>query len=292
MLDNAYFVKPVNQLMQTEYTGEIYGIDRWIAKWTGTDGVVSVIDGCISLYRPAYSAHICQFLENPKKLAGEKITFSVLAKSGSGGETGILIYATSTSNSEPYIIAVTGDNSINYNVIECSAIVPDDVVSLFVDITSANAKKSFIKAAKLELGHIQTLAHKENDKWVLNSIPNYALELSKCQRYQCVFNVTIYKMFSLGIAVSSTEIIFFIHLPSSLRSKPTCTVKNIFALNTSNLESSSNAKEISITQLHIAENIVRLTVSPKNTGDTFVTGDMYQLISTNSNGTLLFDSNL
>lgn len=39
-------------------------------------------------------------------------------------------------------------------------------------------------AAKLELGSVQTLAHKEGDTWVLNDPPpDLALELAKCQRY-------------------------------------------------------------------------------------------------------------
>ena len=43
----------------------------------------------------------------------------------------------------------------------------------------------YIKAAKLELGPVQTLAHKdENGNWILNDPPpSKALELAKCQRY-------------------------------------------------------------------------------------------------------------
>lgn len=40
-------------------------------------------------------------------------------------------------------------------------------------------------AAKLELGDTQTLAHKEGDTWVLNEIPDYGEQLTRCQRY-CV----------------------------------------------------------------------------------------------------------
>ncbi len=40
-----------------------------------------------------------------------------------------------------------------------------------------------IKAAKLELGSYQTLAHLEGTDWVLNEIPDYNKELTKCQRY-------------------------------------------------------------------------------------------------------------
>lgn len=49
-----------------------------------------------------------------------------------------------------------------------------------------------IRAAKLELGTYQTLAHQESGVWKLNVIPDYAAELSKCQRYlQVVYNNTL-----------------------------------------------------------------------------------------------------
>ena len=41
-----------------------------------------------------------------------------------------------------------------------------------------------IKAAKLELGSQQALAHQDtNGNWVLNEIPDYGEQLAKCQRY-------------------------------------------------------------------------------------------------------------
>ena len=40
-----------------------------------------------------------------------------------------------------------------------------------------------VRAAKLELGSQQTLAHQENGVWVLNEIPDYGEQLRRCQRY-------------------------------------------------------------------------------------------------------------
>ena len=43
-------------------------------------------------------------------------------------------------------------------------------------------------AAKLELGDTQTLAHQdENGNWVLNEVPNYQEQLTRCQRYYQIF---------------------------------------------------------------------------------------------------------
>lgn len=38
-----------------------------------------------------------------------------------------------------------------------------------------------IRAVKLEFGTEQTLAHKENDIWILNEIPDYEFELLRCK---------------------------------------------------------------------------------------------------------------
>lgn len=49
---------------------------------------------------------------------------------------------------------------------------------------SVTASGQTLIAAKLELGPVQTLAHKEGDAWVLNDPPpDPATELAKCQRY-------------------------------------------------------------------------------------------------------------
>lgn len=45
----------------------------------------------------------------------------------------------------------------------------------------ADGKK--LVAVKLELGSQQTLAHQENGVWVLNELPDYGEELTKCMRY-------------------------------------------------------------------------------------------------------------
>lgn len=44
-------------------------------------------------------------------------------------------------------------------------------------------KTATIKAAKLELGDTQTLAHKENGVWVLNEIPDFGEQLRRCVYY-------------------------------------------------------------------------------------------------------------
>lgn len=191
LLDNWYFADPVNQRGQTEYAGEIYGIDRWSGKWAGADGVLSVVnpgskDGCVSLYRPDYAAHMVQYIEKPQYYIGQTLTFSILGKSEEGG--GINIQAITDNGNKT--LCFSASPATEYDLLSVSFVAPYDVTDLVVNIESTNAKKSFVKAAKLELGGQQTLAHQdESGNWVLNDPPpNKALELLKCQRYSQVFS--------------------------------------------------------------------------------------------------------
>ena len=77
-----------------------------------------------------------------------------------------------------------------------------------------------IVAAKLEPGHVQTLAHRDGDVWVLNDQPpNKALELAKCQRYRIRFtnNPILTGMTSLD----GNSLFAAIHLPTAMRRVPT-----------------------------------------------------------------------
>ena len=82
-----------------------------------------------------------------------------------------------------------------------------------------------IKAMKLELGPVQTLAHKEGDTWVLNDPPpNKALELAKCQKYQqeLVVPNTTYSFIAVGNATTNNTAFFFCSNSNYNESKPDC----------------------------------------------------------------------
>lgn len=55
-----------------------------------------------------------------------------------------------------------------------------------VQIQLPTSKEISIQALKLEFGTQQTLAHQEGDAWVLNEIPNFSEEASKCSQYSLV----------------------------------------------------------------------------------------------------------
>lgn len=78
-----------------------------------------------------------------------------------------------------------------------------------------------IYRVKLELGPVQTLAHKEGDTWVLNDPPpDPALELLKCQRY--FIRLVQHQLFP-STQISTNYIDFLVPIPATMRTNPTIT---------------------------------------------------------------------
>lgn len=202
LLDNAYFVSPVNQRGQTEYTGNAYTIDRWYIY----AGRLDIVSGShIKITRNNMTDHfdLRQLFEDLNK--DLVYTFSIL----SDGE---LYSVTGTFVSNPVTKTPFGEIMLSWSGGKENIVVIRPLTTDPVNIT----------AAKLELGPIQTLAHQENGVWVLNEIPNYALERVKCQRYQFDIIGNFIGVFN-GIAIGTTNngiAEFIISLPTSMRARP------------------------------------------------------------------------
>lgn len=166
LLHNAYWAAKeyiINQQGQSSYTGLGYGIDRWVVEQNAT---LQIMDDCISI-DASYSSGILQKLDYGT--LPTSLTFSVLVKEGVGG---IFI-----SNHPVQMIDGPGLYSITFSEIINPA-------TDYAYIRAWDNKNLKLKAAKLELGPVQTLAHKEGDTWVLNDPPpDPALELLKCKKY-------------------------------------------------------------------------------------------------------------
>lgn len=115
--------------------------------------------------------------------------------------------------------------------VTCSALLSDGSL---ITPTYNESSKTFvltaagqtIVAAKLELGPEQTLAHKEgteaNPVWVLNEIPDYTDELSKCQRFLLNLNMDgrEYTTCGFAYAAGTTNINVIVSLPTTMKSWP------------------------------------------------------------------------
>ena len=112
------------------------------------------------------------------------------------------------------------DNLISYTFSYNS--IPDNNPAIGIQFKQGTS--TLIRAAKLELGDHQTLAHKEGDTWVLNEIPDFGEQLARCQRhafsplYEAYATAVICNLFisrvEKGIAFGEVT------LPVSMRSKP------------------------------------------------------------------------
>lgn len=189
LLDNWYLMDPINQRGKTEYTDFGYTIDRWWYHTNSAEAPLRVDSDGISFSCPEESAgaYIDQFLERYDCYRGRTLTFSVLGKFT--GRCRLMIYAEINGSWNPPVadLAFDGDGEPSLRTLTFQ--VPDEAMEHFkVRVTVESGASVTPKAAKLELGPVQTLARQEGDTWVLNGPPpNQALELLKCQRYYQVF---------------------------------------------------------------------------------------------------------
>jgi hypothetical protein len=93
-----------------------------------------------------------------------------------------------------------------------------------VTVTAAGKK---LVAVKLEIGSQQTLAHQEDGVWVLNEIPDYGEELTKCMRYLQVLAApydTSGNGVAIGYANNTVDLWVPIPLAVPMRISPTPTI--------------------------------------------------------------------
>lgn len=206
LLDNWYFGNPVNQRGKTEYTGTItYTIDRWIQDFNGTltstltDDGIKIVAGNDGTYK-----NFEQILSDVP--ANSTFTLSFLVNDY-------------TSVNQIYVGIGFGQFDIKDNLISLtfktgSSILGRKSFGIQVKI----GKTATIKAAKLELGPTQTLAHKEGDRWVINEVPDYGEQMRRCQRYYIKYDTIKANGYISNAAKSYYMPIF---LPEAMRTTPT-----------------------------------------------------------------------
>lgn len=162
ILDNWYFLNPVNRLGKSTYSGQGVTIDRWLNK--SQQGSLMVTDnGIISKDR---NQTIAQKHDRKLNLIGTTLTASVLFK-----DSGLLWATKKVQNNFQIVASSTSilfeDSSDEMELFKIEVPIDDYVV-----------------AVKLELGSTQTLAHQDSDgNWNLNAIPNYAAQYAICKQY-------------------------------------------------------------------------------------------------------------
>lgn len=174
LLDNWYFVNPVNQRRLAECTAEGYTIDRWSCNCY-EDYPLTIRENGVLLRG---NRGFFQRIEPYKIEETETYTYSLLFADGSLKSVSFKFPDTRVREIHPidgsgWAVAADGKGDGRY------------YQTAFYK--SNGNTDAVVSAAKLELGDQQTLAHREGDRWVLNEIPDYGTELLKCQRYYQIF---------------------------------------------------------------------------------------------------------
>lgn len=174
LLDNWYFADPINQRGQTEYTGTGYSIDRWRI-WDDYTTLNLTDNGIVLKNNGDNDSVLSYYAPRTDFISGAPYTITLLSAAGK-------LVSITVSNIGANKVSEKIDNVCYIQTFTSTTNICVRIVILPQKTTPA------LVGAKLELGSVQTLAHKEGDTWVLNDPPpSQSLELLKCQRYFQVF---------------------------------------------------------------------------------------------------------
>lgn len=273
LLDNADF--SINQRKQTSYTGTGTGGDRWKSRssyltaiWNSDNTVTLNTTSSLSSGYRAYD----QAIEEADALKGIPLTLSILVTDCSGawkmffGSDGTSANrVTSSSFNASGVYTVTGT---------LNADISDFAVSI-VKMTNEDASIT-IAGMKLEVGTVQTLAHKDTTgAWIKNKVTvNPTVELEKCRRHLLVLNGDgrTYASVGSGMATGTTFSYIDVPLTTSMRTTPTVTYTGDWRIR----HGGTNMSVTKIDVFKMTENIVTLRAY----ADGIVAGNTYTLLNT------------
>lgn len=214
--DNPFFL--INQRGQNSYTGARYGPDRW--RVTRSHRLDMLDGGGVKLTVVSSSNDdqmIHQYLEPEifERLNGKQVTLAVIVTENSMSRPSYFRVGATTYGNIPagqiglFFATLTLNyysSANNYFGLQCS------------DHENQNGESISLKAFTFEAGENQTLGYVDDSGTVQLLERPDPLELLKCQRYQFTFANA---MRIRASRITSSEINFFIPLPTGLRITPT-----------------------------------------------------------------------
>lgn len=252
----TYYVKASDVVRG--YTGIGYTIDRWeLAVWNANSITMSVEADGVRLIGTSNSANSAQLRESTQLLsfaAGAVVTAS------------ILVTALGANGASPRLFLCKSDGTpIGSSIIESvglhtfTMVIPDDAGDSVMLAWGQHASLGgfgntdmTVKAVKLELGSVQTLAHQDaNGAWVLNEIPKFGDQLAECQRYCVAFN-----KYDSFFPVDNND--FVVELPVPMRAVP-------IIINPQNL-AGANVTNPTVAWYNIGSNQLRLRSTASHGG--------------------------
>ena len=298
LLDNWYFLGsgsqatgkqfPINQRGNTSYTGQKWTIDRWYA--SSTNSSVELTNGHLAIgasggsiannYGIAY-----QSIESPARLAGKKVTLSVLTASPAPSHPFSFTIHTIDSNNTGHWVGLDINDPQADTLYTKTVTVPDDVtwmdLHFYAGAEFASGDKIHLAAVKMELGESSTLATGTQ----VRGIPDFTDELLRCQRYQVAMNPWKVADRHIGwaIATGTTSAQAVITLPVVMRDRPTAVSPTTWRLRYPN----TNYSVTAITCYNAGH-----TVHLSMTSSSLTQGRMYMVRNVSASDILLLDANL
>lgn len=218
ILDNWYFLNPVNQRGQAEYAGaggaNVYGIDRWAVQFAGTKYTVAT--ATLSTTSETNVGQMNYMLPNNEAMqfVGKQMTFSLLVDNPDG--VNVTLHVRDRTRWSHLLPGKTGGGSLITTTGVFGTLNSGEGVQASFYIPHGTSIVPI--AAKLEVGGVQTLAHQDADgNWVPNEIPSYAEQVSRCQRY--LIPLSSYQC--PASKLEANAILFFVPLPVTMRALPT-----------------------------------------------------------------------
>lgn len=167
ILDNWYFVDPVNRNGKALYTGTsdpCYTIDRW---WIQNNSQLYVNSDGVRINSVNHDRCMYQIIRGPlSRYLNQTLTFSLLHSLGCEELTFVV-------NGDRYEASTSFGGKVN--------ILSED--SYFKVSIYEGPSAIVFKAAKLEIGASQTLARQIESGWILNEIPKYSDQYAICKMY-------------------------------------------------------------------------------------------------------------
>ena len=275
ILDGWYFVDPVNQRGQKEYTGATYTVDRW--QMSINRGKLNVNDGYVTLTNT--SATGAQYFTQPFEVRFKERDILTLAVMLRGNGQGQLFL---------------GDSETGANIGGGLSFTPTNDWKVYIKTVKIGNKipKYFTLACVGENAHFDIKCAKTEYQKRFTGWPawDYGAELAKCQRYQ-YYKSGLWKFLGIGICPGFVngkyELTTFVSLPVTMRTNPVADFKNLYVTG-----GVSDYKAHKVTGIRVVQDYIGGVELALQTDDTLEAGVPYYLAIKDTNGYFYLNANL
>lgn len=270
LLDNWYFLNPVNQRGLTTYSAAGYAIDRWRIGSQISIGLSS--GGLTATNDPNQQGALMQRFEKGRIAPGTVLTMSILFSDG-------------TLRSGTAEVPAADSVHFFWDFNKISALF-STVSSGYDSLQISFYEARTVVAVKLEIGDHQTLAITDGSTWKLREIPNFYDQLARCQYYfYRLATNTAQEGIANCFAYGNQDAYGIMSFPV-MRAAPTVTMNNTFKLG------GNPTKEVSSVSVRYVPHRHILTMDLHANSGGLTSGNWYTLRSDDDSASIDFSAEL